>query len=104
MRHFETSEINNYTKGGLLFLDIEMDGQSGLDATKYIYLSVEFSDGGKTYYYRTEDSSISCGDYVLVPVGQSEEKIVKVVDVEEYSESEVPLPLDKVKQIIRRER
>lgn len=27
------------------------DGQKGFDSTKYIYLSVEFFEGGKTYYY-----------------------------------------------------
>lgn len=78
------------------------DGQSGLDSTKYIYLSVEFSEGGKTYYYRTDDKSIECGDYVVVPVGNYDKKVVKVVDVEEYSESDVPMPIEAVKDIIEK--
>lgn len=78
------------------------DGQKGFDSTKYIYLSVEFSEGGKTYYYRTDDESIKCGDYVLVPVGNLDKKIVKVVHIEKYSESDVPMPVDKVKEVIEK--
>lgn len=58
------------------------NGQNGFDPTKYIFLSVEFSDGGKTYYYRTEDENIKCGDFVEVPVRGSDKKIVKIVNVE----------------------
>lgn len=76
------------------------DGQHGFCPTKYTYLSVEFSDGGKTYYYRTEDDTIEIDDYVLVPVGHSDEKIVKVVNVEVFSECDVPMLIERVKSII----
>ena len=35
-----------------------------------IYCSVEFDDGWKTYYYRTEDDSLDVGDSVIVPAGE----------------------------------
>lgn len=75
------------------------DGQHGYNNIKYIYLSVEFTEGGKTYYYQTTDKSIKIGEQVVVPVGRTEEKIVTVVDIEEFSEDEVPMPLSRVKSI-----
>lgn len=97
----KAEEISYYVRNTLMMPDLYVfDGQSGLDSTKYIYLSVEFSDGGKTYYYRTDDDTIQCGDFVIVPVGSYDEKIVKVVDVEEFSECDVPMPLERVKSII----
>lgn len=97
----KAEEISYFVRNALMMRDLYVfDGQSGFDSTKYIYLSVEFSEGGKTYYYRTDDTSIDCGDYVVVPVGSYDEKIVKVVDVEEFNECDVPMPLERVKSII----
>ena len=76
------------------------DGQNGFDSTEYIFLSVEFSDKGKTYYYRTEDENIKCGDFVEVPVRGFDRKVVKIVNVEKFSKDQVPMPLDEVKHII----
>lgn len=78
------------------------DGQSGFSSKKYIYLSVVFSENGKSYYYRTEDSTIKCGDYVVVPIKNSGEKAVKVVAVEEFSEEELPMPIEMVREIIKK--
>ena len=97
----KAEEISYFVRNALMMPDLYVfDGQRGLDSTKYIYLSVEFSDGGKTYYYRTDDETIDIDDYVLVPVGHHDEKIVKVVDVEVFSECDVPMPLERVKSII----
>ena len=76
------------------------NGQDDFDSIDYIYLSVEFSDGGKTYYYLTEDETIKIGDFVKVPVRNSELKIVKVVNVEKFKENQVPMPMERVKHII----
>ncbi|MDO4754767.1 MAG: hypothetical protein Q4A54_00335 [Parabacteroides sp.] len=100
----KAEKISYFVRNALMMRDLYVfDGQCGFDSTKYIYLSVEFSEGGKTYYYRTDDTSIDCGDYVAVPVGNCEEKIVRVVDVEEFNECDVPMSLERVKNIIRRE-
>ena len=70
-------EISYYVRNALMMPDLYVfDGQHGLDNTKYIYISVEFTDGGKTYYYQTTDTTIEIGDQVIVPVGRTEEKIV----------------------------
>jgi len=96
-------EISYYVRNALMMPDLYVfDGQDGLDNTKYIYLSVEFTEGGKTYYYQTTDTSIQVGDQVVVPVGRSDEKIVTVVGVEEFSENDVPMPLNRVKSIIEK--
>lgn len=101
---FEKAEEISYSvRNALMMPELYVfDGQSGTDGTKYIYLSVEFTEGGKTYYYRTDDETIEEGDLVVVPVGQDDEKIVTVVDVEHFSEDEVPMPLERVKRIIEK--
>lgn len=97
----KAEEISYFVRNALMMPDLYVfDGQCGLDSTKHIYVSVEFSDGGKTYYYRTDDDTIERGDYVVVPVGSYDEKIVKVVDVEKFNECDVPMPLERVKSII----
>ena len=69
----------------------------------YIFCSVEFGEGSKSYYYLTEDNSLSIGDFVFVPVGKNgHTAIVKVVNIEYFPEDKVPFPLDKVKRILRK--
>ena len=71
--------------------------------TDYIYCSVAFEEGQKSYYYLTEDDSIKIGDFVLVPAGKdNREVVVEVVNIEYFSEDNVPLPIEKTKRIIRK--
>lgn len=71
--------------------------------SEYIFCSVIFSGGYKSYYYLADDDSIEVGDFVLVPAGKdNHEVIVEVVDVEYFSEENVPLPIEKTKKIIRK--
>lgn len=68
-----------------------------------IFCSVEFGDGGKSYYYLTEDDTLSAGDLVVVPVGKDDgTAVVKIVDIEYFPADKVPFPLDKVKSILRK--
>ncbi|MEG2686583.1 MAG: hypothetical protein RR954_05615 [Christensenellaceae bacterium] len=69
----------------------------------YIFCSVEFEDCGKSYYYLTNDDTLIVGDLVVVPVGNKERtSIVEIVDIEYFSENNVPFPLDEVKHILRK--
>lgn len=69
----------------------------------YIFCSVEFDEGSKSYYYLTEDDSLSIGDFVFVPVGKDgHTAIVEIVNIEYFPEDKAPFPLDKVKRIIRK--
>lgn len=71
--------------------------------TDYIFCSIVFDEGPKSYYYLTEDDSIEVGDFVLVPAGKdNHEATVKVVDIEYFAEGATPLPVEKTKQIIRK--
>lgn len=73
----------------------------GRKGEEYIFCSVSFSKGGKTYYYRTEDESISIGDRVIVPVGADDaEKTVTVENIEYFTEDDLPMPLNRVKMIM----
>lgn len=71
--------------------------------SEYIFCSVTFDDGYKSYYYLTDDDSIKVGDFVLVPAGKdNHEAVVEVVNIEYFSEENVPLPIEKTKRIIRK--
>lgn len=69
----------------------------------YIYCSVEFSEGSKSYYYIADEDDFSAGDFVVVPVGKdNHHSVAEVVNVEYFAEEDVPLPLDCTKHIIRK--
>lgn len=70
---------------------------------QYIYCSLSFGSGEKTYYYRTEDDEVEEGDLVLVPVGPDNHEAVAFVDkVEYFYKEDVPFPLEKTKFIIEK--
>lgn len=70
---------------------------------QYIYCSLSFGSGEKTYYYRTEDDEIEEGDLVLVPVGPDNHEAVAFVDkVEYFYKEDVPFPLEKTKFIFEK--
>jgi hypothetical protein len=64
---------------------------------------VRFPSGGSTYAYRTNDYTIAAGDFVMVPVGNSETpRLVQVESVGNYTANAVPYPLEKTKFILRK--
>ncbi|MDQ0155453.1 hypothetical protein [Robertmurraya andreesenii] len=72
-------------------------------AGEYMFCSVEFNEGGKRYYYISEDDTIEVGDFVIVPVGMdAHTATVEVVDIEYFSEENAPFPIEKAKYIIRK--
>lgn len=84
-------------------LDPYVYGKVKRRTTDYIFCSVIFDEGQKSYYYLTEDDSIEVGDFVIVPVGKdNHEAIVRVVDIEYFAEGSTPLPVEKTKHIIRK--
>ena len=75
--------------------------QDGDDFHEYIFCSVVFSEGGKAYYYLSDDQNIQPGNYVTVPVGrQNEENTARVVKVEVFQGNNAPVPVDCLKYII----
>ncbi len=96
-----TDELSNLIRNNLEMPDLLcFDG--GYEP-EYIFASVRFGDYGKYYYYQTTDESIVVGDTVIVPVGyDGTERIVEVVEIQRFAESELPMPLHKVKSIIRK--
>ena len=79
-------------------LDLHTDED---DLDEYIFCSVVFSEGGKSYFYLSDDEDIRCGDYVTVPVGRrNEESTGRVVEVEIFKGQDAPIPVDNLKYII----
>lgn len=84
-------------------LDPSVYGKAKRRSQDYIYCSVEFDEGYKSYYYITDDDSIEVGDYVIVPAGKdSHHAVAEVVNIEYFPEDDVPLPVEKTKRIIRK--
>lgn len=73
----------------------------GLFSKKYIYVDVCFLQGQHPYTYRTTDSSIKINDVVMVPAG-NEIKPAIVSGVKVYKDKDVPIPPEKLKEIIGR--
>lgn len=70
---------------------------------EYMYLYVRYLDVNtvKQFCYLSDDPSIRVGDYVLVDRA-GEESLAIVEKIEYYKKEDVPYPLDKTKEIIRR--
>ena len=51
-------------------LDPSVYGKVKRRKSEYIFCSVIFDKGCKSYYYLTDDDSIEIGDFVLVPAGK----------------------------------
>ena len=84
-------------------LDPSVYGKAKRRKSEYIFCSITFDEGYKSYYYLTDDDSIEVGDFVLVPAGKdNHEAVVEVVNIEYFSEENVPLPVEKTKRIIRK--
>src|SRR5574344_1907065 len=72
---------------------------------EFMFCSVKFTKGGKSYYYISDDDTIEVGDLVIVPVGNYEHTAykrtatVEVVNIEYFSEEKAPFPIEKVKPI-----
>lgn len=70
---------------------------------QYIFCSVTFNRGGKSYYYLTEDDSIKVGDFVVVPVGyEKRREVVRVARIEYFYKDEAPYPIESTKKIIEK--
>lgn len=84
-------------------LDPLIYGKAQRRKSEYIFCSVTFDKGYKNYYYLTEDDSIEVGNFVFVPAGKdNHEVIVEVVNIEYFTEENVPLPVEQTKRIIRK--
>lgn len=78
--------------------------QSVRRAGEYIFASVRFNAGGRSYYYLTDDSTISVGDTVYVCVGDAScVTEAEVVDISYFTQEESPFPFDRLKWIVGKE-
>ena len=72
-----------------------------LSGDVYHFVSVLFEESGRCYDYLCDDKSVKVGDKVIVK-GYDGETIVEVVDVSDKYESQLGLPIERFKKIIRK--
>lgn len=84
-------------------LDPSVFGKVKRRKSDYIFCSIIFEEGFKSYYYLTEDDNIEIGNFVFVPVGKdNNEVVVEVIKIEYFNKDNAPLPIEKTKHIIRK--
>ena len=89
---------NEVPLGARIYLEHCLAGQE-----LFTYCSVVFGDGGKAYHYLMGNADAAVGDTVLVPVGEENRmEHARVVAVEEYTYSAIPLPLERTKIVEKR--
>ena len=90
-----------YGLGSMIYPEVY--GKSRRRVGELIYCRVQFEQARKTYYYRTQDDHIRVGDWVIVPTGRDDHPTAaKVVEVAYFAPADVPFPLEKTKQILRK--
>lgn len=84
-------------------LDPFVYGKAKRRKSEYIYCSIVFENGYKSYYYITDDDTIEIGDLVIVPAGKNNHHaVVEVIDIEYFTAEDAPFPVEKTKHIIRK--
>ncbi|MCR5147922.1 MAG: hypothetical protein K6C35_03035 [Eubacterium sp.] len=68
---------------------------------KYHFVSVVFDKQGRSYDYLCDDLSVTIGDKAVVN-GYNGETEVEVVDTYDKYESEIALPINRYKKIVRK--
>lgn len=91
------SDVVDYVEQLLSLYDDDYVPESG----EYIYCSVSFNSEGKTYYYKTDNEELKCGDKVIVPVGKEERpEIATIEKIEKFSAGNTPFPPRLTKDIL----
>ncbi len=71
--------------------------------SEYIFCSVIFGEGYKSYYYLKDDDSIEVGDFVIVLAEKdNHDAVVEIVNIKYFNEENAPLSVKKIKYIIRK--
>lgn len=87
----------------MLSLKLGMANRHYFDEGKLMYCSVIFQLWSQSYYYISDDRSVTVGDQVIVPVGNHDRTaIVLITKTELYDEDDAPMESELVKHIIRK--
>ncbi len=88
---------------GMEVLDYDNYHRALCSDGEFMFCSVLFQPGGKSYYYISDDPGISVGDQVMVPVGEYDRTAAVMVEaIERYDEEDAPMEPEMVKHILRR--
>ena len=71
------------------------------EGEKYHFVSILFEKQGRTYDYLCDDQSVTAGDKVIVN-GYNGETEVEVVNTFDKFESEIGLPIERYKKVVRK--
>ena len=92
-------EVKTYIES--LICKIETENTDLPESGEYIYCSISLDATGKTYYYKTTDETLKCGDEVIVKVGKEGKKVIaKIVKIERFPIGKTPYPPSLTKEIL----
>ena len=85
------------------YIDDLEDSYYDENPSRYRVAEVEYANSTGNYYsYLCDDENIKIGDLVVVPGFFGKNAVVRVLDIDYYSEEELPCPLEKMKSVIKK--
>ncbi len=89
--------------GSMEMLDPSLYKQVKKAPQYYMYYGVTFDGSKKIYHYLSGEVTLQKGDMVLVPAGKFDQiSMAQVESVEIYRDDEVPYPVSRTKQVIKK--
>ncbi len=89
--------------GSMEMLDPSLYKQVKKAPQYYMYYGVTFDGSKKIYHYLSGEATLQKGDMVLVPAGKFDQiSMAQVESVEIYRDDEVPYPVSRTKQVIKK--
>lgn len=98
--YMDEKQVGSITTAGYIYKPNVSKPQKK-EGEKYHFVSILFEKQGRTYDYLCDDQSVTAGDKVIVN-GYNGETEVEVVNTFDKFESEIGLPIERYKKVVRK--
>ena len=98
--YMDEKQVGSITTAGYIYKP-NVSRPQKKEGEKYHFVSILFEKQGRTYDYLCDDQSVTVGDKVIVN-GYNGETEVEVVNTFDKYESEIGLPIERYKKIVRK--
>lgn len=98
--YMDEKQVGSITTAGYIYKP-NVSRPQKKEGEKYHFVSILFEKQGRTYDYLCDDQSVTAGDKVIVN-GYNGETEVEVVNTFDKFESEIGLPIERYKKVVRK--